>query len=64
MRPMMGFDQAEFTSEAAFSCRRELKNGRTSGYNLYPAAELKRANRSGTSDSGRPFSELKGRNVV
>ena len=56
--------QAKSLCESAFFCRRALKNGRTSGYKVYPAAELKRVKRSGTSRSGRPFPELKGRNVA
>ena len=64
MTPMIGLDKADSTCEAAFVCRMQLKNGRTSGYNVYPAAELKRVKRSGTSRSGRLFSELKGRNVA
>lgn len=55
--------QAESPFDSAFFCRRALKNGRTSGYKVYPAAELKRVKRSGTR-SGRLCSELKGRKVA
>ena len=55
--------QAESPFDSAFFCRRVLKNGRTSGYKVYPAAELKRVKRSGTR-SGRLCSELKGRKVA
>ena len=64
MTPMTGLDQAESPCEAAFICRRDLKNGRTSEYNVYPAAELNRVNNSGTSRSGRLSSVLKVRNVA
>ena len=55
MTPTIGLDRI---------CRRALKNGKTSGYSVYPAAELKRVNRSGINCSGRPSFELKGRNVA
>ncbi len=64
MTPTIGLDRAESPSEDSCICRKALKNGKTSGYNVYPAAELKRVNRSGISCSGRPFFELKGRNVA
>ena len=64
MIPTIGLDQADSPFEDAFICRSDLKKGRTSGYSVYPAAELKRANRSGTRFSGKSFSELKGRNVA
>lgn len=63
MTPTIDSDQAESPFEAALICRKDLKKGRTSGYSVYPVAELKRVNRS-CSSSGRPFSELKGRNVA